>query len=209
MLCWFTALTHIQLAEATALSFTTPIYASIAAIYFMGEPSRLSRWAAAGIGLIGMLILVRPGFAEVNIGVLLVIGSAALIAMVKLMIKSLARTDPPATIVAIMSVTLSVFTFFPALPYWSWPSAKMFLVFAAMGAVGAIAHLVQTYSYRDGEITAVEPAGYMRLVWAAAMGFVLFGEVPGIWVWFGALVIIAGAFLLLRDEVRTARAARR
>ncbi|NQV57636.1 MAG: DMT family transporter [Rhodospirillales bacterium] len=209
MLCWFTALTHIDLAEATALSFTTPIYASIAAIFFMGEPSRVIRWTAAGIGFAGMLILIRPGFAEVNIGVFLVIGSAALIALAKLMVKSLSKTDTPVTIVAFMSLTLTTFTFFPALPYWSWPSPKMLLVFALMGAVGATAHTVQTYSYRDGDITAVEPAGYMRLVWAAAMGFVFFGEVPGIWVWAGAFVIICGSVLLLRDEVMTARAARR
>jgi drug/metabolite transporter (DMT)-like permease len=208
MLCWFTALTLVPLAEATAMIFITPIFASIGAVLIMGEGSRLLRWASVAIGFAGMLIILRPGIADWNIGALLLIFNAITIAGVKLMIKSLSRTDTPVTIVAYMSLTLTVFSFLPALFVWQWPNPWLLFLLASMGGIGTVAHVIQTYSYRDGEITLVEPSSYMRLVWAAAVGYLLFGEVPGIWTWIGGAVIAGGAILLLRDEIREARAAR-
>jgi drug/metabolite transporter (DMT)-like permease len=187
MLCWFTALTMVPLAEATAMSFSSPVFASIGAV----------------------LIILRPGIADMNLGAALLITGAVCIAAVKLMVKSLSRTDTPATIVAYMSITLTIYTLVPALFVWQWPGLRLLLMLAAMGALGTAAHVVQTYSYRDGEITLVEPTGYLRLVWAAAVGFILFAEVPEIWTWAGTAVIIFGATLLLREEIRIARAGRR
>lgn len=208
MLCWFTALTLVPLAEATAMSFSSPVFASIGAVLILGERSRPIRWASVAIGFAGMLIILRPGIQDWNLGATLLIIGAVCIAAVKLMVKSLSRTDTPATIVAIMSITLTIYTLVPALFVWQWPSAGMLLMLAAMGALGTAAHVVQTYSYRDGEITLVEPSGYLRLVWAAAVGFILFAEAPEAWTWAGAAVIIFGATLLLRKEIRLARAAR-
>jgi len=209
MLCWFTALTMVPLAEATAMSFSSPVFASIGAVLIMGERSRPIRWVSVAIGFAGMLIILRPGFVDWNLGAALLITGAVCIAAVKLMVKSLSRTDTPATIVAYMSITLTIYTLVPALFVWQWPGARLLLMLAAMGALGTAAHVVQTYSYRDGEITLVEPTGYLRLVWAAAVGFILFAEVPEIWTWAGTAVVIFGATLLLREEISIARARRR
>ncbi len=209
MLCWFTALTLVPLAEATSISFMSPVFASIGAVLILGERSRPIRWASVAIGLTGMLIIIRPGVIDMNLGAVLLITGAVCMAGVKLMVKSLSRTDSPETIVAYMSITLTIYTLVPALFVWQWPGARLFLMLAAMGALGTAAHVVQTYSYRDGEVTLVEPTGYIRLVWAAAVGFILFAEVPEIWTWAGTAVIIFGATLLLREEIRIARAMRR
>ena len=104
MISWFVALTLIPLAEATALSFVIPIYASIGAIVFMNEPSESRRWWAIFLGFMGMLIILRPGFSAINLGSILVIGSAIAVAASKLMVKSLAQTDTPITIVFFLSL---------------------------------------------------------------------------------------------------------
>lgn len=200
MICWFIALTLIPLADATALSFLIPIYTSVGAILFLGEPSQRMRWIAIFLGFIGMLIILRPGFAEISIGALLVVASSLAVAISKLMVKSLARTDTPATIVFFMSFTVTIISFFPALFYWKWPPVELWLWLILLGAAGTFAHVVQTHAYKMGEVTAVEPVSYFRLVWAAAFGFVLFGEVPMIWTWAGTAVIVTGAVLLTQAE---------
>ena len=206
MMAWFWAITLIPLADATALSFVIPIYASVGAILFLGEPSQFIRWFAIALGFAGMLIILRPGFAEVGLGSWLVVFSAIAVAISKLMVKSLSRTDSPATIVFFMSFTVTGMTFIPALFFWTWPSAEVWIALVMLGFAGTAAHVTQTNAYKIGDVTAVEPMAYFRLIWAALFGFVLFGEVPEIWTWIGTAVIVTGAILLARSEARVGRA---
>ena len=171
MLCWFTALTLVPLAEATAISFSSPVFASIGAVLILGETSRLIRWTSVVIGFAGMLIILRPGFVDLDLGAALLITGAVCMAGVKLMVKTLSRTDAPATTVGYMSIALTLYTLVAALFVWQWPGGRLLFMLAAMGVLGTAAHVVQTYSYRDGEVTLVEPSGYVRLVWAAPWDF--------------------------------------
>ena len=202
MISWFMAITLIPLAEATALSFLIPIYASVGAILFMGEPSRQPRWVAVAIGFFGMLVILRPGLTEISFGSILVVGSGISIAISKLMAKSLTRTDTPATIVFFMSLVVTFISFFPALVFWKWPPIELWGWLLLLGIGGSSAHIIQTHSYKIGEMTVVEPMSYFRLIWAAMFGFLLFGEVPGIWTWVGTVIIVTGALLLTRDETQ-------
>jgi drug/metabolite transporter (DMT)-like permease len=121
MTLWFWALAFLALAEATTLGFTSPVYTSIGALIFLAEPSRRVRWLAIGIGLAGVLIFIRPGFGEVNMGVWVITAAAITGAAVKLMTKSLTRTETQTTIVVYMSLILTIITFVPALFVWTWP----------------------------------------------------------------------------------------
>ncbi len=200
MITWFWALTVIPLADATALSFMVPVFASLGAIFILKEPSIFARWLSIAIAFVGMLVILRPGFADISLGTWLVLGGTVFVATSKLITKSLTRTESPSTIVAYMSLTLTVVSFVPAAFVWTWPSAEMWFWFIALGGLGSIAHVVQAQSIKDGDLTLVEPAGFMRLVWAAAIGFVLFGEVPQIWSWIGGAVIMLGVLMLIRSE---------
>ena len=202
MISWFIAITLIPLADATALSFVIPIYTSVGAILFMGEPSQLKRWIAVTLGFIGVLLILRPGFSEVGLGSILVVGSAIAVAISKLMVKSLVRTDTPANIVFFLSLSITIISFFPALLFWKWPPYELWLWLAVMGAAGSFAHVIQAYAFKIGEVTAVEPASYFRLLWAAAFGFILFREVPEIWTWAGTAIIVIGVIQLTRHESR-------
>ena len=200
MISWFVALTLIPLAEATALSFIIPIYASVGAILFMGERSENKRWWAISLGFIGMLVILRPGFLDINFGSILVVGSAIAVAASKLMVKSLARTDTPITIVFYLSLTLTIITLVPAIFFWTWPTMENWLWLILLGTGGSLAHVLQAHAYKVGEITAVEPVSYIRLLWAALFGFILFNELPSTWTWIGTAIIVSGAILLTHSE---------
>ena len=200
MILWFTALTMIPLANATSLSFTIPIYASIGAILFMGEPTQKLRWIAIGFGFIGMLVIIRPGISIINEGSLIVVASAIFAAVSKLMLKSLAKTEKPTTIVFFMTLIITIVSFVPSLFLWKTPPSEIWFLMILLGFGGSVAHVIQTYAYSMGEITALEPFSYFRLVWAATFGFFLFGEMPTTWTWIGASIILMGALLLTRYE---------
>jgi drug/metabolite transporter (DMT)-like permease len=202
MCMWFMAVAFMPLAEATALTFMIPVYASIGAILFLSERSQLGRWLAVAVGFVGMLVIVRPGFTGIGLGAILVTLSAISVAVSKVMTKSLARTDSTPAIVFYMTIILSAFTFVPMLFVWRMPSPTALLWMAAMATLGTLAHLCMTQGYREGDLSAVEPANFVRLIWAASFAFVLFGEIPEIWTWAGAAIIMSGTLFLMRVEAR-------
>lgn len=210
MSTWFMAISFMPLAEATAISFMIPVYTSIGAILFLSERSQLGRWLAVGVGFAGMLVIVWPelggtrGEADGGIapGAVLVTVSAIAVAVSKVMTKSLARTDSTPSIVFYFTVNLSIFTFIPMLFLWKTPSVAALLWLAAIAVLGTLAHLCMTQGYREGDLSAVEPANFIRLVWAAAFAFVIFGEIPSVWTWAGAAIIMAGTLYLMRREAQ-------
>jgi drug/metabolite transporter (DMT)-like permease len=177
-----------------------PVFASIGAIIFMKERSKLIRWVSIAIGFLGMLIILRPGFTEIGIGTWLVLSGTILVAISKLLTKTLSRTESSTTIVAYMSVIVTVVSFFPAIFVWTWPTIEMWLWLIGMGSLGSLAHIIQAQSYKEGDVTLIEPAGFVRLIWAAIIGFIIFGEQPIIWSWIGGAVIMVGIIMLIRND---------
>jgi drug/metabolite transporter (DMT)-like permease len=208
MLAWFTAISFMPLAEATAISFMIPVYTSIGAILFLSERSQIGRWLAVAVGFGGMLVIVWPdlggarGAGTMTSGALLVTGSAIAVAVSKVMTKSLARTDSTPSIVFYFTVNLSVFTFIPMLFLWKTPSATALLCLVAIAVLGTLAHLCMTQGYHEGDLSAVEPANFVRLIWAAAFAFAIFGEIPAVWTWAGASIIMVGTLYLMRREAQ-------
>lgn len=200
MITWFWAITVIPLADATALSFMMPVFASIGAIVFMKEPSKLMRWISIAVGFAGMLIILRPGFTDIGLGTWLVLSGTIFVAISKLLTKTLSRTEKPTTIVAYMSLTLTVVSFFPAIWVWTWPTIEMWFWLIGMGGLGSLAHVIQTQSYKEGDVTLIEPAGFVRLIWAALIGFIIFDEEPLIWSWVGGAVIMVGVVMLIKKD---------
>ena len=121
MLSWFTAIALIPLAEAIALSFTGPLFATAGAAIVLREKVGWRRWAAVLVGFIGVLIVVRPGQVELSFGATLALLSALCMAAGSLMVKTLARTEPAPAIVAYMVIYLVPMSFLPALFVWQWP----------------------------------------------------------------------------------------
>lgn len=200
MLMWFTALSLVPLAEATALSLTGPLFVTLGAIIAFGERVRIWRLSALCLGAGGALLIIRPGFEELQIGMLLTIGSAAFAGISKLFAKSLTRTDDPTTIVAYLQFLMMLMTLIPALFVWQWPTSQQFIGLVAIGILGSAGHLFSVRAYAIAEVSFAEPLVFTRMVFATIFGYVAFSEIPDIWTWAGAFVILAAATIISYRE---------
>jgi drug/metabolite transporter (DMT)-like permease len=205
MLCWFYGLATMPIAEATALSFTAPIFTSIAAIFFLGERMGTRRWAAIVIGFAGAMIILRPGVSALNLSALVVLGGSAAVACSVIMVKILSRTEPSSLIVAYMGIYLVPMSLVPALFVWTPPSLNDWFWLILIGVVATIGQLGMTSAYAATEATVVLPFDYARLPSAALIGYLAFNEAPDSWTWIGATVIAASAIYIARREARLAK----
>lgn len=199
----FGAVLLLPLAEATTLSFTVPIFATLLGALVLKEPTGWYRWGAVLTGFIGVLIVTQPGGSHIPLGGALVGLTAALfVAIVAIQLRQMGRTESPATTVFWFS-TLSVpplligYAFVAAPHDW-----QTFALLVLIGLIGGGAQLALTASLRFAPVSAVVPMDYSSLIWATLYGYLLFGVLPGAWTWIGAPVIIASGFYIVWRERR-------
>jgi len=210
MLCGFTSLTLLPFEQAIALSFTTPLFATLGASLFLGETVRLRRWAATILGFFGVLIMLRPGIdfpfvgdsglTGPGLGALLAVAASLVSAVVTLIVKDLSRTEPSDAIVTYMVLLLTPMSLIPALPVWQWPPLALWPWIFAMGAAGSLGHMCYIRAFAHGDASAVMPYDYTRLMFATVIGYFAFAEVPDLWTWIGAAAIAGSAIYITRRE---------
>ena len=205
MLCWFYGLSVVPIATATALSFTNVLFGSIGVALLLGERMRVRRWTAVGLGFIGMMLIVRPGFAVVDQGTVMVLVSAVLWGISLVIVKTLLRTDGTITVVAWAGISLTIATAIPAYTVWQWPSWGELGWLALIGTLASVGMLGWTYALKTAEATLIIPLDFTRLVWAGAIGFVVFAEMPDGWTWAGSGLIVASTVYIVVREGRLAR----
>ena len=202
MIAGFTCLTLIPLAQATAISFSQPLFITIGATIFLGEIIKARRIAAIIVGIIGMLIIVQPGFNSLSFGIILAIISALALSVNALIVKKLTLTDTPHTIIIWMVIMLIPITFIPAIPVWEWPSFETWLYLWGIAILGTLAHFSWTKSYAIAEITSLEPIGFIKLPIMALFGWMIFSEIPGTWTWIGGSIIFMSTIYISRREAK-------
>ena len=202
MLCFFYGLAQTELATATALSFTAPLFATVFAIFVLGEVVRLRRWSAIIIGFIGTLVVLRPGVVPMDIGPVLIVVSSVIWAGALMIIKILTRTESSVTITVYVSVFLSPITLIAALPFWIWPTVEQLVVLLLLACLGTVAQMSMNQALKVADATVVLPVDFTKLIWGAMFGFLLFGEIPTIWVWTGGLMIFAATTYIGVREAR-------
>lgn len=201
MVLWFYALSVVPVAEATALSFTTAIFGSIAAYLFLGESMRLRRWTAVIFGFIGALVILRPGHEAVAPGAWMVLASSIFWALALVTVKHLSRTDSTVCIVAWNAVLLTLFSIPIAVPVWTAPSTIQLLWLGLVGLLATLGHLAMTTAFRVADATAVFPMDFSRLLWASLLGYLVFAEVADVGTWAGAAIIFASTtYITLRER---------
>ena len=201
MLIYFTGLVMIQYAQVQALTFTTPLFATLLAVLVLRERIHGRNVAALAIGFLGAMIVIRPGFVPVDTGSLLILLSALGWAGVILIVKRLTRTDSSVTITAWMVVLMSPMALIAAVFVWTWPTWLEFGWLLITGITGTLGQLAVTQAFRVADTTSVLPFDFTKLIWAALLGYVVFGEVPSMWTWVGGIAIFAcGLYLALRER---------
>lgn len=202
LLSWFTSLSMLPVADATAISFVTVLFITIGAALFLGEKVGIRRWSAIIVGFVGTLIIVRPGSGVFGPGALVALASTVFWASAMICVKALSKTDSSVTVVFLNNVYMTFFSIIPALFVWTWPTWEQAGMMLIIGILATGAHVLLTQAMRHTDATIVAPVDYMRLLWAAALGFLVFGEFPDVWTWVGGTVIFLSTVYITYRESR-------
>ena len=192
MLCMFYGLSITELAKATALMFTVPIFATILAILFLKEIVGIRRWIAMLVGFAGALIVLRPDI-ELGFGPLLILCASLMWSSSMLMAKTLTKTDTISSITFWQAAGLIPATFILAIQVWEWPSLSQLFMFLMIAIAGTLVHWFLNEALKRAEISALLPLDYLRLIWSVSMGFIFFNELPQAGLWFGAALILGAS----------------
>jgi drug/metabolite transporter (DMT)-like permease len=212
-LIWISTIPLITLAEASAIGFTGPIFMMLGASLFLGERMYGARWAAVLIAFGGVLLVLWPGLVHSDVAVLPSIWmliTSPIFAVSFLLSKVLTRYDRPDAIVFWLGVMIfsfglpfAVFALeWPLRVAWQWLTPLQWLIVAGCGLVGSGAHYCMTRAYRIADVSAVQSVGFLDLVWAAVLGFLVFGHLPTPWALAGGSVICAATLWIARHEAR-------
>ena len=208
MFCGFWAIGHLPLAQAVSLSYSTPVFVTIAAVLMLGEKVRARRWAAVGIGFLGVLVILRPGTGDFTPGLLVAVAAAILSALVAIQIKELSRTEPADRIVIWTTLFWVPMSLLPALAVWQWPQGIVWLWVIAAGVLGTGGHMLWTRALKIGEVSALTPISFMQLPVVAVLGWLLFDQGVDGWTIAGAgIILAANAYIAHREALLARRAA--
>lgn len=200
------ALGYLPIAEATATGFISPLFVTGLSVLFLGEKVGLRRWTATIAGLLGVLIIVRPGTAAFQPGTIFPIISALGWATALVLTRKISGADRAITTMAFSAITgflmLSVIVPF----YWIVPSWTQIALGVGIGVAATVGHWIVVLAFRYADASVLAPFSYVQLVWVTLIGFFLFGEVPDAVTFAGAAIIIAsGVYTAHRERVRRAQ----
>ena len=197
----FIALREIPLADVVSLTFGGPIFVTLGSIFFLSEKVGIRRWSAVLIGFIGMLMIVKPAYDELNIYYLFPIIFCIFFACVALSIRSLSSTEPNYRIALYFSL-LSMFVGLATLPFgWIMPSKFDLFLLIFTGIIGSVANILLTVSLRIAEASLVTPTKYLNLVFAILLGYFIWGEIPKVLTLLGAgLIIVSSLIIFMRES---------
>jgi len=195
---WFMALTLIPLAQVISIEFTMPIWTAMLAAGFLGE--RITTWKGAAVllGLIGVIVIVRPATGEINPGQLIALAAAIGFSISMVLVKSLTRTESALAVIFWMLVVQSTAGLAPTLYLWTWPSAHGWTWMIVIGICGTFSHYCLASAMRYADATVVVPMDFLRVPLTATAGWLLYAERLDVFTGVGAVLILAGNLLNLK-----------
>lgn len=200
----FITVINMPLADATAIYFSKPLFTTVVAVIFISEVVSGRRWLATTVGFIGVIVMIQPGADTMNPIALIAVASALAFATANVLIRVLARTEPPNRILFYYHIGgIIVFTG-PAIYFWTMPVGIEWALLISIAVLTTLGMTCFVRAFSAGEANAVGPIEYVRIIYAALFGYILFGEIPSIWTGVGAVLIVASAIYIARDEAQKA-----
>ena len=199
----FIGLRNLQLAEVTALAFSGPLWVVLFSMFFLSEKIRLKRWIAVGLGFIGVIIISKPGFDNLNFYYIYPIIFCIGFAGVSILIRKLTLAGEPVWLIAFYFSLVSGLGGLLTIPLglWKMPNTYDFILLILIGLLGGIANLLLTQSYKLAEVTLTTPLKYLSLVIAIIFGFYFFEEIPSSYTLSGAaLIVVSSAIIFIREN---------
>jgi drug/metabolite transporter (DMT)-like permease len=205
MLSGFWAIAHLPLAQAIAISYSTPIFVTIGAVFFLGEVVRARRWSAVIVGFIGVIVLMHPGTDDFRMASLVAVLAAVMSATAAINIKFLSRTESADAIVLWTTMLWVPLSLLPALWVWQMPVGITWLWIVLSGFLGTTAHMCWTRALQRADASLLTPISFLQVLVVGVFGWWLFGEKVTHWTIAGAAIIFASNMYIAQREARLAR----
>ncbi|MEM9974966.1 MAG: DMT family transporter [Pseudomonadota bacterium] len=207
VMLWFYAMTRITIAEVTALNYLNPVYVTIGAVLFLGERIAARRLLAVAAAFLGAMIILRPGFRELDLGHITMLGTAVLFGASYLLAKRLSGELSAAVIVGFLSITVTVVLLPFAAAVWVTPTLAQLGWIFGVAVFATAGHYTMTLAFAAAPVTVTQPVTFLQLLWAILLGWLVFDEAVDGWVVLGGAVILAAvSFITWREHVQKQRA---
>ena len=187
---WFYAMARIPVSEVSAMGYLTPIFVTLGAVLIMGERLALRRGLAIIVAIIGVLVILRPGLREVSMGHLAMLGTTLCFGVSYLMAKRLTDLASADMVVALLSIGVTIGLIPLTIPVWITPTSFEVSMLLAVAIFAVAGHYSMTFAFRSAPLTVTQPVGFLQLIWAIAVGYLLFGESIDAFVIVGGVTII-------------------
>ena len=198
---FFYAISVISLAEALTLAFVSPIIVTILSIFFLNEKVGIHRWTAVVIGFLGVLVIIRPGFLEINIASLSALAAGITYAFYIIYTRKLSFTDSAIVTLLFTGVVGCIFISIIVPFYWTNLDARQLLLLISLASIGMLGHFLIILSLRLGEASKLAPLGYFEISTNILVGYAFFGDLPDLWIYLGlSLIVFSGIYIFIREN---------
>ena len=199
---WFFAMTQIPIAEVTAMNYLSPVYVALGAVLFLKEKMAIRRVLAVIFALVGALVILRPGFREVSVGHVAMMGTAIFFAGSYLFAKHLTNRVSAETVVIMLSILVTIGLFPLAYTVWVPPRVDELMILFGVAVLATLGHYTMTKAFMAAPVTVTQPVTFLQLIWAISVGALFFNENIDPFVIAGGIIIVSSvSFMTWREAV--------
>ena len=200
MILGFGALVYVPLEQFKAMHFLSPIIVVLLSFIIFREQIYRFRIFALIIGFLGMLIIVRPGYVDFNIGTIMILVSLTFWSFIIILSKFVSKDDSPITMVTYQYTLMTIFAFPLAIYFWQMPSLISILLVFIAAASGTILHLCLGLAYKYADLSVTQPIWFTGLIFGSGFGYFIFNEIPDFWTWIGGIVVFSSVLVITYFE---------
>ena len=197
---FWSGLMYLPLADCTVIAFISPLLVTILSVFLLGEKVGFHRWGCVMIGLLGVILVIRPGMGIVHWAVVLPLLSALFYSALLIITRVLGQREDALTTLFYTSIGGLILSSILILFFWKTPSPIQWLFLIWLGLLGAVGHFLMIKAFEKAPASLLAPFNYTSLIWATFLGFFLFGDLPDAWTIFGAIIIISSGLYLVQRE---------
>ena len=197
---FWSGLMYLPLADCTVIAFISPLLVTILSVFLLGEKVGFHRWGCVMIGLLGVILVIRPGMGIVHWAVVLPLISALFYSALLIITRVLGQREDALTTLFYTSIGGLILSSILILFFWKTPSPIQWLFLIWLGLLGAVGHFLMIKAFEKAPASLLAPFNYTSLIWATFLGFFLFGDLPDAWTIFGAIIIISSGLYLVQRE---------